>query len=421
MNYILKGNIYYSTSRHHVQMHENAYLPCIDGKSVGVFASLPTEYAPLPLYDFSGKTIIPGLIDLHTHASQYAFRGLGMDSELLEWLNTHAFAEEGKFHDLGYAEKAYRCFVMDIKQSATTRACIFATSHKEATLLLMHMLEETGLQTYVGKVSMDRNAPQSIMEASAHTSTQETLDWIKQCRHLQNTKAILTPRFIPACSADIMSDLRDIFEAYALPLQSHLSENKQEMALVQRLCPASKFYGDAYNSYKLFGKDIPTIMAHCVHSCYEEVELMRKNKVFVAHCPQSNTNLTSGIAPITYYLDKNLHVGLGSDIGAGSTLSLFRAMVDAIQVSKLRHVLVDSTLAPLTVNEAFYLGTKGGGAFFGKVGSFEEGYEFDAIVIDDAQIQHPQELTLAQRLERVIYLSDDRHILAKFVQGKNIF
>ena len=148
---------------------------------------------------------------------------------------------------------------------------------------------------------------------------------------------------------------------------------------------------------------------------------MRENGVYVAHCPASNTNLSSGIAPIRTYLNEGIHVGLGSDVAGGTHTSIFRAMSDAIQVSKLRWRLVDSALAPLTTAEAFYLGTAGGGSFFGKVGSFAPGYACDALVIDDSRYNFSPQLTLSDRLNRTIYLSEDRDIAHKFVQGTQLF
>ena len=120
------------------------------------------------------------------------------------------------------------------------------------------------------------------------------------------------------------------------------------------------------------------------------------------------------------YLDEGLHIGLGSDIAGGFSLSIFRAMADAIQVSKLRWRLLDDSLKPITLEEAFYMATLGGGSFFGKVGSFEKGYEFDAIVLDDENIRHPQPLTTRERLERLVYLSDERNITEKYVSGNRI-
>ena len=204
-------------------------------------------------------------------------------------------------------------------------------------------------------------------------------------------------------------------------MQSHMSENFGEIAWVQELCPNTSFYGEAYAQFDMFGGDCPTIMAHCVHSGEEEIELMKKNQVFVAHCPESNTNLSSGIAPVRKYLEEGIKMGLGSDVAAGSDLSMFKAMALTVQCSKLRWRLVDQTLTPLSVQEAFYLATKGGGEFFGKVGSFEPGYEFDAVVVDDADIRCPRKLSIKERLERIIYLGEKNQVVAKYVGGQKIF
>lgn len=162
-------------------------------------------------------------------------------------------------------------------------------------------------------------------------------------------------------------------------------------------------------------------MAHCVYSDEEERALMKERGVMVAHCPQSNTNLASGIAPIRKFLDEGLNVGLGSDVAGAFTESIFRAMSDAVQVSKLYWRLVDQNVKPLTIEEVLYLATKGGGAFFGKVGSFEEGYEFDALVLNDETLKTPLTLTVKERLDRLIYLAEDNQIEAKFVRGRRIF
>ena len=141
----------------------------------------------------------------------------------------------------------------------------------------------------------------------------------------------------------------------------------------------------------------------------------------MAHCPASNMNLTSGIAPIRKYIEKGLEIGLGSDIAGGQSESIFRAITDAIQVSKMYYKMVDERFKPIVFSEAFYLATKGGGKFFGNVGSFETGYEFDAVVMDDSILLHPQELNLAERMERAVYLGlDEKNITAKFVAGRQI-
>lgn len=419
--YVLKGNICYSLDKNHLEIVDNGYVVCNNGISAGVFKELPECYQHIPCFDYSGAIIIPGLIDLHVHAPQYAFRGLGMDLELLDWLNNNAFPEEGKYKDLEYAKKAYTIFTDAIKNSATTRAVIFATRHVEATEVLMGLLEASGLVALVGKVNMDQNAPEYLCESGSDASAEDTRRWIiNTISQYEHVKPILTPRFIPSCSEKLLKELSLIQQEFNLPVQSHLSENLKEVAFVKELYPDIKFYGEAYQNVGLFGGEFKTVMAHCIYSSQEEIDLMKKNNVFVAHCPQSNMDLTSGIAPIRSYLDQELSLGLGSDIAGGFSLSIFRAMSDAIQVSKLYHRYINQDNKPLTMEEAFYLGTKGGGEFFGKVGSFDNGYEFDALVLRDDQFPHPQEMDTKQRLERLIYLYEDSTITAKFVAGKKI-
>lgn len=421
--FALKGNIVYSKGVQELVICEHGYLVCVNDLVKGVYQTLPFQYGGIPVTDYGERLIIPGLTDLHVHAPQYSYRGLGMDLELLEWLEVHTFPEEAKFKNEDYAKEAYSIFVENLRKGATTRACVFATVHRKSTLLLMDMLETAGLHTMVGKVNMDRNCPDYLRETSAGDSASETVEWIKDVVHkkYKHTSPILTPRFTPSCTDELMEKLKMLQLRYKLPLQSHLSENQGEINWVKELCPWSTFYGEAYDRFGLFGADCPTVMAHCVYSGEEEISRMKENGVFVAHCPESNMNLASGVAPVRRFLEKGLHVGLGSDVAGGTTESIFAAMTHAIQGSKLRWRLQDDTLKPLTMEEAFYMGTKGGGAFFGKVGSFEPDYELDAVVLDDSRLSHPQELDVKKRLERIMYFSDDRDIFAKYVQGRRLF
>ncbi|MDO5417747.1 MAG: amidohydrolase family protein [Lachnospiraceae bacterium] len=426
-DFILKGHICYSENSETLTIMEDSYLVCVDGISKGVFREIPEAYRNLPMKDYSGHLVMPGLTDLHVHAPQYAFRGLGMDWELLEWLNTQTFPEESKYGDEEYARKAYRIFAEDLKRSGTTRAAVFATIHVPGTEILMEELELAGVTAYVGKVNMDRNSPEYLIEETK-ASAEATRRWLSDLKEkeaagngFRHVKPILTPRFIPSCTDELMRLLAEIQKEYHLPVQSHLSENFGEIAWVKELCPEAEFYGDAYDRFGLFGEEAPAIMAHCVHSGEREIQRMKERGVYVAHCPQSNTNLSSGIAPIRRYLNEGIHVGLGSDVAGGHSLSIFRAITDAIQESKLRWRLCDDSLKPLTVEEAFYLGTMGGGSFFGRAGSFLEGYEVDALVLDESRMRHPQELTVRERLERFLYLCGDQDVLHKFAARESIF
>ena len=286
----------------------------------------------------------------------------------------------------------------------------------------MKQLDAAGLKTYVGKVNMDQNCTDTLREKDAEASLDRTAAWLREtAEKYPNTRPILTPRFAPTCSGPLLEGLGKLQKKYGLPVQSHLSENLSEIAWVQELFPWSSCYGNVYEHYGLFGKEAKTVMAHCVHSSDREVELMKRNGVYVAHCPQSNINLSSGIAPIRRYLEEGIPTGLGTDMAGGANMSMFRCMADAIGVSKLYWRLADQSRKPLTMEEAFFLATKGGGSFFGKAGSFEEGYEVDALVLDDSGIRTTKELNTKERLERYIYLAEEGgQIVGKYVAGKEL-
>lgn len=415
--FAIKGNIIYTPSPRKLEVRENSCLICENGIIKDITTETPEN---ITVYDSDGGIIIPGMTDLHIHAPQYTYRAIGMDMELLDWLDQNAFPEEGRYADKCYAEKAYSIFANDIKLSPTTRAVVFSTIHTDATLILMDKLEKTGLITMVGKVNMDRNCPPYLCE-TAEKSASDTINWIESSKHFTRTSPIITPRFYPSCTDGLLSRLSAIREKYGLPVQSHLSENHAEIDLVKKLAPESRFYGDAYDKFGLFGGGCNTVMAHCVHSGEAETELMLKNGVFIAHCPQSNTNIRSGISPVRLYLNRGLNIGLGTDIAGGASLSMFRAVTDAIQVSKLRQCTVDSSLDFLKFSEAFFMATKGGGAFFGKTGSFEKGFDADILVLSDKSLPSPREFTPAERLQRLIYLSGSEAIISKFVRGTKIF
>ena len=423
-SFILKGHICHTPEQGKLEIRENAFAVCKDRFCEGIYDKVPESFRGLEVIDCTGKMIIPGLVDLHIHAPQFAYRGTGMDYELLDWLTKIAFPEEARYADPVYALKAYRIFADKMKKSATTRANIFGTVHTEATLLLMDLMEQSGVVSYVGRVNMDRKTSQALTEKSPREAAAETVRFIDESlkRGYRRTKPIITPRFIPSCTRKLLEMLGRIREEYDLPVQSHLSENPLEIKLVSKLEPEADFYGDAYDRYGLFGRGgFKTVMAHCVWSVPEEVKRIRENGVWIAHCPSSNMNIKSGIAPVRRYLEKGIRIGLGTDVAGGTSESMFRAVTDAIQMSKMYWRHVDFKARPLSFAEAFWLATKGGGSFFGKVGSFEKDYEFDAVVLDDATEPCARPMTVPDRLERAFYLELDRkEIVMKFAQGERV-
>ena len=208
-SFALHGDIRHSKGPNELECVKDGYVVCEEGRSAGVFSSLPEQYSGISVLEYPGMLVLPGLVDLHVHAAQFAYRGTGMDVELLDWLERYAFPEEARFADLDYAERAYSRFVEDMRRGPNTRACVFASAHTEATLLLMDLLDESGLATMVGRVSMDQNAPDNLREPDAASAAAETIRWLDAVagRHYVATEPALTPRFIPSCSHELLRAL----------------------------------------------------------------------------------------------------------------------------------------------------------------------------------------------------------------------
>lgn len=413
---IYKANIVYTPSLDELKYIPHGYV-CVNDKGFveGCYDRLPEQYKGCSITDYGDCLLMPAFNDLHVHAPQYRNMGLAMDEELLPWLNRYTFPEESKFNDISYAERIYRRFVHDLWMQGTMRASVFGTIHPEATRLLMSLFREVGMGAYVGLVGMDRNAPETLQN-SAEDVRRFHLEEL--CTFDTKVQSILTPRFIPSCTPAMLETYGQLAQQHKLRIQSHLSENRSEIELVHQLEPEASCYADAYRRYGLFGQT-PTLMAHCCYSSGIELELIKHNNVMVVHCPTSNCNVASGIAGIRTFLNEGIPVALGSDVSGGHHLSILRVIQYAIQVSKLQYAATQGAEPFLSVSEAFYLATKSGGSFFGKVGSFEEGYAFDAILVDDSYLNYDN-FTLDQRLQRYIYLGDDRDIRRRWCQGNEI-
>lgn len=418
MKKIYKAHILFTKERSHFEVLENGYVAVENGCVTGVSTNLANlDGQNAEVIDFGNCLLIPAMNDMHVHAPQVHNQAVAMDLELLPWLQSYTFPEEAKFADIHYAERMYRRFLHTQWLFGTMRSVVFGTIHTESTRLLMNLYQEAGMGAFVGKVAMNRHCPENLSEDvdAAIAGNEQLIAEFNQPNAL--VRPIITPRFVPSCTPELLKACGKLAAQYQLPVQSHLSENTSEIAWVAELEPESQNYGDAYNRYGLFGQT-PTIMAHCVWTHGSELELMKRNGVMVAHCPTSNFNIASGMAPIRMFLEEGLRVGLGSDISGGHDLNMFRMLVYAIQVSKMQYQQ-DHSKPFLTLSEIFWIATKSAGSFFGKVGSFEPGYEFDALVIDDS-VLHPSEYSLLHRLERFIYVGDDRQIVHRFCRGEEV-
>ena len=415
---IYRANILHTPTPDAFQVLERGYVIVSDeGRVERLCPTLPDDLRGVPVTDFGDRLLIPAMNDLHVHAPQYRNMSLAMDLELLPWLNTYTFPEERRFADITYAGHIYRRFVHELWMQGTMRSAVYATIHPEATLLLADLFTEAGLGAYVGLVGMDRNSPDYLSNTTEEV-VEGTRRLVEHLRANPLVHPIITPRFVPSCSDTMLHRLGQLAEELQLPVQSHLSENMSEIEWVRSLCPDASSYGDAYYRHGLFGQT-PTLMAHCCYTEGEELELMKRNGVYVVHCPMSNSNLSSGIAPVRTFMEQGMRVALGTDVSAGHNMSMLRVMQYAIQVSKLRYAESKGRCRFLSLSEVFYLATKGGGSFFGHVGSFEPGYDFDALVVDDSYLNFDN-YTVEQRLERYIYLGDDRDIRVRFCAGREL-
>ena len=413
---ILKGNIIHTPERSEFQCVKNGYLVAEDNEIQGIYQNLPGKYEGQPVTDWGDALIMPGMYDMHVHAPQYVYRGLGLDMQLMDWLNTYAFPTEARFQDPEYAKVYYRAFAQALKKNGTARAVIFSTIHWETTEILMDILEEEKVGGFAGKINMDTLSPDFLCEDSRQ-SLEDTRCWLERnINKRELVKPAVTPRFIPTCTTEVLEGLGELAKEFNVPVHSHISEDIGEMEIVRGRYPEYDNDGAVYDHFGLLTNH--TVMAHFIYPTDEELRLVRDRGVTIAHCPQSNGNVAAGIPPIRRMLDMGIKVGLGSDIAGGYSPCIFRAMSEAVYLSKLCWLQSGKKDSFLTIPEAFYLGTKGGGQFFGKLGSFETGNELDALVIDDSSLNVKlDELTLEQRMERVIHLADDRNIVGRDVGG----
>lgn len=429
-SFCLKGTIAYTPSLDSFSFVEDGFLVCLDGKVAGVFPTLPETFAGLPLTDYSGMLIIPGMCDLHIHAPQYSFRGIGQNienSDWSSWFERYAFPDEGKYADLEYANRAYTRLAEDLMRTTTTRLAAFASYHRPATELLMDIFAKKGFAGYIGKVSMDRNSIEGLIETTEET-IRETRLWVENTiDKYELIKPIITPRYLPTSTDEALAGLSAIMKEYNLPVHTHLSEGLDEIKWVKELKPDIEFYGEAYDQFDMFGTVVPTIMDHCVFSDEKEFELICKRNIWVAHCPNSNLQGSGTAAPVLDFLKNGAKVGLGTDASGGNTINMMRVILEAILASKVRWAYLERKGDPdakrnmLSLANAFYLATKGGGSFFGKVGSFEEGYLFDAVVLDDSRVADFNLRSTYERVERMVSLSDDREIVAKYINGRHVY
>jgi guanine deaminase len=363
--------------------------------------------------------ITPGFFDTHLHAPQLEMIG-SYGGHLLEWLERFTFPTEAKFADRAYAAKIAEAFFSELLRNGTLCALIFSTIHRDATDAFFEEAERRGFRGIIGKTMMDRNAPEALLE-TARDSYEQSHDLILKWHNRGLLRYAITPRFAPTSTPELLERAghlkREFPDAY---VHSHISENRNEVTWVHQLFPEAAEYADVYDRYGLLGDR--TVLAHGVHLTAEELDLLSKRGARVAHCPNSNLFLGSGLFRLHHVLDSGVVVGLGTDIGAGTTPSMFTAMADAYKVQQVQGI----SLSPI---ELWYLGTLGGAralSLDGETGSLEAGKSADFLVIDlQAKpliaMRNERATSIEDRLASLIFLGDDRVVAAAWIAGREVW
>ena len=379
-----------------------------------------------------GQFLIPGFVDTHNHAPQWAQRGLGQGMHILDWLDAITFPNEARFRDPAYARRIYASCVDGFLRQGITTASYYGSIHAEATNILADLCLEKGQRALVGKCNMTRNAPDYYRDASVDESLQATEACIAHIRSIDPegklVRHVLTPRFAISCDREVLQGLGKIARRNPdLPIQTHFNEAEQEMAATRDLFPQFANDADLYEHYGLLGRR--SILAHCCHMTEYEMERLKELGCGVAHCPISNMTVGGGFmaAPVRDFMRRGIKVGLGTDSGGGFSSSILDAMRQAMIASHAREVMSKGRDQGLSIEEVFYLATLGGAevcGLEGTVGNFELGKAFDAVVVGTQGAEQgimtmvEDEDGLKTVFEKFVMTGDDRNMVEVYVQGR---
>ena len=414
---IYRGTIVYSKDRDTLAVHENSYIAVDEGIVEGIYPVLPEKFAGLPVTDFGERILIPAFSDLHVHAPQYPQRGLAMDKKLYEWLNDYTFPLEAKYADPEFARAVYDAFAADLIANGTLHAAIFGTIHREATGYLISKLENLGLDAFVGKVNMDTASPEYLCE-STEESLRETELFLEEHFGNKFAKPILTPRFAPTCSKELMAGLGKLGAKYGVGVQTHLVESLWEEAEAKRCFPDVSCDTEIYEKAGLMDNG-PVIGAHFIFPSENDISILKKHGGYAVQCPDATINVIAGIMRTSFLADQGVNLAYGSDIAGGHRIGIFGQAAKSVQLSKLKAFYEPDGNEVIPFARAFYMATKEGGAVFGKVGSLEPGYAFDALVIEPMADPFIG-ITPAESVERFAYIGEPKDIAARYLKGRKL-
>lgn len=382
------------------------------GEASVMLANLPVN---CEVTEYADCLLMPGFVDTHIHYPQIEMIA-AYGEQLLEWLNAYTFPTEAKFSDPAYAREIADRFLDELLRCGTTTALVFGSVHKQSVDAFFEASEARNLRMVAGKVMMDRNAPDDLID-TAESSYHDSKALIDKWHNKGRQRYAVTPRFAPTSSVEQLRKAGELLREHPdVYLHTHLSENENEVAWVKALFPECDGYLDTYDQAGLLGRR--SVFAHCVHLTNAEWQRLAETQSNIAFCPSSNLFLGSGLFNLKRAVQENIGVGLGTDVGGGTTFSILQTLGDGYKALQLRG-------DKLTPFKAFYLATLGGARALDmedKIGNFQSGREADFILLDKAatpllkfRLAHCK--SLFEELFVFAMLGDDRAIKASYAAG----
>ncbi|POW57104.1 guanine deaminase [Candidatus Pantoea alvi] len=389
------------------------------GRIVGLHRWETLSHAPADLIDLRGRLIVPGFVDTHIHYPQTEMIG-AFGEQLLQWLSHYTFPVESQYHSADHAAAMSAFFLQQLLANGTTSALVFGTVHPQSVEALFSAAEAIEMRLIAGKVMMDRHAPEALLE-TPEQSYADTRALIERWHGRGRLSYALTPRFAPTSTPALLEKVRQLRQEYPdVWLHTHLSENPQEVAWVKSLFPQHDGYLDVYHRHQLTGRR--SLFAHCLHLEDHEWQCLHHTDSAIAFCPTSNLFLGSGLFNLKRSWQQGVRIGIGTDVGAGTTFNMLQTLGEAYKVGQLQQYR-------LSAAEAFYHATLGGAHALDlhhHIGNFAPGKEADFVVLDPA-VSPLQRLRIGnskdiwERLFVLMTLGDDRNIAETWVNGRPVW
>jgi len=400
---------------------EDGLLVVADGKvaQIGHAAELlPTLAAGTEVVEYPNALITPGFVDTHIHYPQTGMIA-SYGEQLLDWLETYTFPTERAFADKAHAGEVAEVFLDELLRNGTTTALVFGSVHKESVDAFFEACEKRNLRMIAGKVLMDRNAPDYLTD-TAETGYADSKELIERWHGKGRLHYAVTPRFAPTSTPEQLALAGQLFKEYPdLYMHTHLSENRKEIEWVRELFPERQGYLDVYDHHGLIGAR--SVFAHGVHLCDEECQRLGETGSAVAFCPTSNLFLGSGLFDLEKVEGFGVRVGLGTDVGAGTSFSQLQSLNEAYKVMQLQGKKLDPF-------KSLYLATLGGARALyldDRIGNLQPGKDADFVVLDyqatpliDYRMR--QARTLEEKLFALTILGDDRAVKETFAAGVSV-